>query len=167
MIRLLSVLLGAILCVSASSANAAFTFTFNPSSLVNAAPGSSGSFQVDIVGTGADAGGGFGYLFTLTSDNSNFTFTPSNTFTSGAFTAPSSVSVNFAVSSLATVGQTANVTGIFGASGPGGAVFGSQFSNRLTLTAITAVPEPSSIALVGLCAVAGLVVHRRRQRRQV
>ena len=166
MSRLLSVLLGAILCVSASSANAAFTFTFNPSSLVNAAPGSSGSFQVDIVGTGLDAGGGTGYFFVLNSSNSNFTFTPSNTFVSGNFTAPSSVSVNFAVSSLATVGETANVSGTFSASGPGGAAFQVPFSNRLTLTAITAVPEPSSIALVGLFAVAGVVVHRRRQRRQ-
>jgi len=141
-------------------ASAAFILSFNPTS-ATVGIGGSGSFNVLAQYQNFDGGTNAlsSFNIALTQNNADFTLsTASLTGTQTGF-------ANAEVRSLGTVNFTHVGPGLttvvnFGATS---ALNSPLIVNTGGLT-LTAVPEPSSIALVGLCAVIGVVVHRRRRR---
>jgi hypothetical protein len=150
-----------------NAASAAFTFSLSPSP-ANVTIGSPQVFDIIVNTTSStpdDQLFNANFSFSLSGANAaNFTITPPGATVPGTI---GTVVATVAVNATGVNGDTAVLSGLFsGAFGiDGGAIIlpgasqNGSFSNSVSLTA---VPEPSSLALVGLC-VAGVAARRRRR----
>jgi PEP-CTERM motif len=173
MSRLLSILLGAVVAISATTANAAFTFSFV------AGPSSNPSFTFSNPTASANPLSSGVLLLQGTSNTAADTFTLGNISLSLAGLNPAdfSATANFTPGAVITANGTTQTLGtvtfnVLASAKPQistatlNAVILNQANGFIGLQSanLVAVPEPSSLLLIGATAIGFAVIRRRRRK---
>jgi autotransporter-associated beta strand protein len=137
-----------------SSSGTVGTLTFNSTVDISGLASGTGGliFNLDTVGASDKVVSGALTIGTGLLDWNDFSFTTLGGFGTGNYTLFQSTSIAGTLGSL--------LTGTIGAFDGALSISGNNI-----MLAITAIPEPSSVALLGGCAAAGLVLTSRRRRR--